>query len=61
MWGISYGGFTSIQVALLHPPHLAAIVPMMATDDRYTDDVHYIGGCVDGVGAVAVRGHRWSG
>lgn len=45
MWGISYGGFTAIQVALTHPPHLAAIVPMMATDDRYTDDVHYIGGC----------------
>ena len=45
MWGISYGGFTSIQVALLQPPHLAAIVPMMATDDRYTDDVHYLGGC----------------
>ena len=44
MWGISYGGFTAIQVALLHPPHLKAIVPMMATDDRYTDDVHYIGG-----------------
>jgi len=45
MWGISYGGFTSIQVAMLRPPHLAAIVPMMATDDRYTDDVHYLGGC----------------
>ena len=45
MWGISYGGFTAIQVALHHPPHLAAIVPMMATDDRYTDDVHYLGGC----------------
>ena len=46
MWGISYGGFTSIQVAALRPPHLRAIVPMYATDDRYTDDVHYIGGCV---------------
>jgi putative CocE/NonD family hydrolase len=46
MWGISYGGFTAIQVALLRPPHLAAIVPMMATDDRYTDDVHYLGGCM---------------
>jgi len=45
MWGISYGGFTAIQVAMLRPPHLAAIVPMMATDDRYTDDVHYLGGC----------------
>ncbi|MFN8597751.1 MAG: CocE/NonD family hydrolase [Anaerolineae bacterium] len=46
MWGISYGGFTSIQVAKLQPPHLKAIVPMYATDDRYLDDVHYIGGCV---------------
>src|SRR5262245_37258950 len=44
MWGISYGGFTSIQVAMLRPPHLKAIVPVYATDDRYTDDVHYIGG-----------------
>lgn len=46
MWGISYGGFTSIQVAMLQPPSLKAIVPMYATDDRYTDDVHYIGGCL---------------
>jgi uncharacterized protein len=46
MWGISYGGFTSIQVAMLRPPHLKAIVPVMATDDRYLADVHYIGGCV---------------
>src|SRR3990172_7771420 len=28
MWGISYGGFTSIQVAKARPPHLGAIVPM---------------------------------
>lgn len=46
MWGISYGGFTAIQVAKLQPPSLKAIVPMYATDDRYTDDVHYVGGCV---------------
>lgn len=46
MWGISYGGFTAIQVAKLRPPHLAAIVPFYATDDRYLDDVHYRGGCV---------------
>lgn len=45
MWGISYGGFTSIQVAALRPPHLKAIIPVMATDDRYVDDVHYRGGC----------------
>ncbi len=46
MWGISYGGFTAIQVAALGPPHLRAIVPVMATDDRYLDDIHYRGGCV---------------
>jgi putative CocE/NonD family hydrolase len=44
MWGLSYGGFTSLQVATLRPPHLFAIVPIQATDDRYTDDVHYVGG-----------------
>lgn len=43
MWGLSYGGFTSLQVAAEAPPHLRAIVPMQATDDRYTDDVHYVG------------------
>ncbi len=46
MWGISYGGFTAIQVAALRPPHLRAIVPVYATDDRYLSDVHYVGGCV---------------
>lgn len=46
MWGISYGGFTSLQVAALRPPHLRAIVPIQASDDRYTDDVHYVGGCM---------------
>ena len=46
MWGISYGGFTSLQVAALQPPHLRAIVPIQATDDRYTDDVHYVGGAM---------------
>ncbi|MBN1220993.1 MAG: CocE/NonD family hydrolase [Anaerolineae bacterium] len=48
MWGLSYGGFTAIQVAMLRPPSLKAIVPMYATDDRYTDDVHYLGGCLVG-------------
>ena len=48
MWGISYGGFTAIQVAALRPPHLRAILPMYATDDRYRNDVHFLGGCVTG-------------
>jgi putative CocE/NonD family hydrolase len=46
MWGLSYGGFTSIQVAATRPPHLRAIVAIQATDDRYTDDVHYVGGAM---------------
>ncbi len=41
MIGASYGGFTTIQVAMHQPPHLKAIVPIYATDDRYTDDCHY--------------------
>ncbi len=41
MYGISYSGFTTLQVALHRPPHLKAIVPIYATDDRYTDDCHY--------------------
>ncbi|MGN6793241.1 MAG: CocE/NonD family hydrolase [Streptosporangiaceae bacterium] len=44
MMGISYGGFTSLQVATLQPPHLRSIIPMYFTDDRYTDDCHYRGG-----------------
>lgn len=41
MFGTSYGGFTAVQVAMNQPPHLKAIAPMYATDDRYTDDCHY--------------------
>ena len=44
MTGGSYGGFTSVQVAALAPPHLATIIPWNYTDDRYTDDCHYRGG-----------------
>lgn len=44
MFGTSYGGFTSVQVAMHRPPHLKAIAPMYATDDRYTDDCHYTPG-----------------
>ncbi|HWE64440.1 MAG TPA: CocE/NonD family hydrolase, partial [Chloroflexota bacterium] len=44
MTGISYGGFNAIQVAMRRPPALKAIIPAYATDDRYTDDIHYYGG-----------------
>lgn len=45
-WGISYGGFACIQLAALQPPALAAIAPIYATDDRYTDDMHFSGGAL---------------
>jgi putative CocE/NonD family hydrolase len=44
LMGISYGGFTALQVAALRPPHLTSIIPVDFTDDRYTDDCHYRGG-----------------
>jgi uncharacterized protein len=46
MWGISWGGFNSLQVAARRPPALKAIMTLCSTDDRYADDVHYRGGCV---------------
>ena len=44
MFGTSYGGFNSLQLATEAPPALKAIVPIFASDDGYTDDVHYYGG-----------------
>jgi len=49
MFGISWGGFNSIHLAMRRPPALKAILAMMATDDLFQDDVHYIDGqlCID--------------
>ncbi len=44
MRGISWGGFSSLQVAALNPPALKAIITACSTDNRYSDDAHYIGG-----------------
>jgi predicted acyl esterase len=46
MWGTSYSGFNSLQVAMEHPPALKAICAIFATDDRWTDDVHWRGGAL---------------
>lgn len=48
MMGISWGGFNSLQVAARQPEALKAIITVCSTDDRYTDDCHYMGGCVLG-------------
>ena len=44
MTGISWSGFNSLQVAARRPPALKAIITACSTDDRYADDVHYLGG-----------------
>jgi predicted acyl esterase/amino acid transporter len=44
LWGISWGGFNAIQIAMRHPPALKAIIAVDATDDLYHDDVHQIDG-----------------
>ena len=74
MMGISWGGFNALQVAARRPPALKAIITVAASDDRYADDVHYMGGCLltenTGWGATffgytpvppdpAVVGERW--
>ena len=46
MMGISWGGFNGLQVAARRPPALKAIVTLCSTDDRYADDVHYMGGAM---------------
>lgn len=46
MYGISWGGFNGLQVAALQPPELKAVITACSTDDRYADDVHYMGGCL---------------
>jgi hypothetical protein len=46
MWGTSYSGFNSLQVACERPPALKAVCAIYASDDRWTDDVHWRGGAL---------------
>jgi len=54
MRGVSWGGFITLQVAARAPPALKAIMPMCASDRRYTDDAHYVGA------AFALTGLKWA-
>jgi len=54
MIGISWGGFNGLQVAARRPPALKAIITICSTDDRYRDDVHYMGG------ALLTAGFGWA-
>ena len=44
--GKSWGGFNGLQIAALAPEELGAVISVASTDDRYADDVHYMGGCL---------------
>src|SRR5262245_35410204 len=44
--GKSWGGFNALQIAARRPPSLRGIITACSTDDRYADDVHYMGGCL---------------
>jgi uncharacterized protein len=44
MFGTSWSGFNALQLACERPPALRAVVASYATDDRWSDDVHYMGG-----------------
>ena len=56
MFGISWGGFNALQLAGRAPEALKAIVTVCSTDDRYDNDVHYIGGAVLGIDMAAWGG-----
>lgn len=46
MTGISWGAFAALQTAARRPPSLRAICIASFTDDRYADDMHYLGGAM---------------
>ncbi|NNE78711.1 MAG: CocE/NonD family hydrolase [Silicimonas sp.] len=46
MIGISWGGFNGLQVAARRPKALGAVISLCSTDDRYADDIHFMGGAM---------------
>ena len=56
MFGISWGGFNGLQLAARRPEALKAIVTVCSTDDRYDNDVHFVGGSVLGIDMTAWAG-----
>jgi len=60
MWGISWGGFSAIQVAMRQPPALKAILAAHAADNLYYDSVDYIDGAFH-VDAYHVEIHHENG
>jgi predicted acyl esterase len=44
MYGISWGGFNALQMAMRNPAELKAIIAVDATEELFHDDIHYIDG-----------------
>ncbi|MEM0987297.1 MAG: CocE/NonD family hydrolase [Pseudomonadota bacterium] len=44
IFGKSWGAFSALQIASRRPPALKAIIPVMGTDDRWREDIHFSGG-----------------
>jgi putative CocE/NonD family hydrolase len=55
MWGISYGGVDTWQIAAAAPPHLKAVIVRAGTDDVFTDWT-YPGGVPRGLYIYGVYG-----
>ncbi len=55
MWGLSYGGISSLKVGAENPPHLRAIVPIQGSADIYQDYL-YPGGCATCLGGYGAWG-----
>ncbi|KAG7397130.1 hypothetical protein PHYBOEH_001229 [Phytophthora boehmeriae] len=53
MFGKSWGGFNGLQLAAMAPSALKGVVSLYSIDDRYADDVHYMGGAVLGSEALS--------
>ncbi|KAG3103215.1 hypothetical protein PI124_g20639 [Phytophthora idaei] len=53
VFGKSWGGFNGLQLAAMSPPALRGVVSLYSIDDRYADDVHYLGGAVLGSEALS--------
>ena len=46
MMGTSWGGTSSLQAASRRPESLKAVIAVCATNNRFEDDIHHMGGCL---------------
>ncbi|MCV3211866.1 CocE/NonD family hydrolase [Mesorhizobium sp. YC-39] len=59
MFGISWGGYSALQVAARRPPELKAIITVCSTEDRYSEEP-YTGGLINEDMFGLAWGARWN-